>query len=202
MLLSAAFCPPVEYFALLANSPVVYIEACENYQKQSWRNRCRILSTNGPLDLTVPAVHPGGLFRETKIESTTPWLPKLQKALDSAYYSSPFFEFYREPFYELFETGSDSLWNLDIGITNWLCSKFGISPQILQTAEYEAVAKEDFRSVIHPKRSNSILSDLGLGRPYHQVFKQKFGFVPGLSAIDLLFCEGPDSVLWLKQNEF
>ena len=52
-LLSTAFCPPIEYFALLAEYSSVYIEACESYAKQSWRNRCRILSANGPLDLTV-----------------------------------------------------------------------------------------------------------------------------------------------------
>ena len=47
MLVSTAYFPPVEYFALLAKYSVVYVEACENYIKQTWRNRCRILSARG-----------------------------------------------------------------------------------------------------------------------------------------------------------
>ena len=55
--------------------------------------------------------------------------------------------------------------------------------------------KESF----HPKRPDSILSSLGLERPYFQVFADRFGFTPGLSVLDLLFNEGPDSLLWLKR---
>ena len=34
-------------------------------------------------------------------------------------------------------------------------------------------------------------------RPYYQVFSDKFGFIPGLSVLDLLFNEGPDAVSYL-----
>ena len=59
-------------------------------------------------------------------------------------------------------------------------------------------AAEDFREVIHPKRENTIMRDLSLERPYWQVFRDKFGFVPGLSIMDLLFNEGPESICWLR----
>jgi len=42
------------------------------------------------------------------------------------------------------------------------------------------------------------LADLGLERPYYQVFRDRLGgFTPRLSILDLLFNEGPDSILWL-----
>lgn len=42
------------------------------------------------------------------------------------------------------------------------------------------------------------MQDLGLERSYWQVFRDKFGFVPGLSIMDLLFNEGPESICWLR----
>ena len=57
---------------------------------------------------------------------------------------------------------------------------------------------EDLRDIIHPKRPNTILEDLSLKKPYFQVFARKYGFVPNLSIMDLLFNEGPDAILYLK----
>ena len=56
----------------------------------------------------------------------------------------------------------------------------------------------DLREMIHPKRPDTILKDLALEKPYFQVFAQKHGFQSGLSIMDLLFNEGPDSILYLK----
>jgi hypothetical protein len=58
---------------------------------------------------------------------------------------------------------------------------------------------DDLREVIHPKRSNTILSDMDLEKPYFQVFSRKYGFKSDLSIMDLLFNEGPDSILYLKK---
>ena len=53
--------------------------------------------------------------------------------------------------------------------------------------------------MIHPKRSNSILKDLELEKPYYQVFSAKHGFIPDLSIMDLLFNEGPEAIVYLKK---
>ncbi len=209
MLLSTAFCPPVEYFALLAEYSSVYLEACESYCKQSWRNRCRILSANGPLDLSFPVVrHPrsgaaspperGPLITEVLVDYSVPWVAKMERAIDSAYYSSPFFEFYRDALFGILDRKPGTLWELDLLTIKWLCLKFGIGTEIIPTPCWQEEAGEDYRGVIHPKRANTILRDKGLERPYWQVFGEKFGFTPGLSALDLLFNEGPDSILYLK----
>ena len=228
--LSTAFCPPVEYFAVLAGYSTVFLDSSENYNKQSWRNRCRILSEAGPLDLIVPVVHGGSrLITDIEVEYTTPWIPKMERAIASAYDSSPFFEFYRDGLFGILESRPATLWELDRQIIDWLCGKIGIqsaegfaferratlgnvrggdpskmggmSSGAANRIEGNPAADEpvlDLRDAIHPKRSNTILKDMGLERPYWQVFRERFGFVGGLSVLDLLFNEGPDSILYLK----
>lgn len=196
VLLSTAFCPPVEYFAVLAGYSSVFIDSGENYQKQTWRNRCRILTGSGPQDLMVPVVHGSGrAITEIQVEYTTPWVVKFERAVASAYDSSPFFEFYRDEFFAILDSHPATLWELNSRITKWICRKIGI-PKGECTS---AAALLDLRDAIHPKRPNTILADMGLGRPYWQVFRERFGFTPGLSVLDLLFNEGPDSILWLQR---
>ena len=201
MLLATAYFPPIEYFALLARYSVVYMEACENYQKQSWRNRCRILTANGVESLNVPVVHENGTFslpiKEIRVEYTTPWVLRTERAIESAYSSSPFFIYYKDALFSILDSHPETLWELNRRLIDFFCAKIGISPSILETADYSQAA-EDYRELIHPKRPNTIMRDLGLERPYWQVFRDKFGFVPGLSIMDLLFNEGPESICWLR----
>lgn len=248
MLLTTAYFPPVEYFALLAKYSVVYMEACENYQKQSYRNRCRILTSNGVEALNVPVVHENGTFslpiKEIRVDYSTPWVLRTERAIESAYSSSPFFIYYRDALFAILDSHPATLWELNRRIIDFFCAKIGIAPQIMETTEYlpfsavklsstsaenapannsltasaltaarvappsaenasagatpAAALPYDLRNVIHPKRPNSIMQDLGLDRPYWQVFREKFGFVSGLSIMDLLFNEGPESISWLR----
>ena len=198
MLLTTAYFPPIEYFALLAKYSVVYMEACENYQKQSWRNRCRILTANGPESLNVPVVHENGTFslpvKEIQVEYTTPWVLRTERAIESAYRSSPFFIYYKDALFGILDSHPETLWELNRRIIDFFCAKIGISPVIRETTSFDPSEITD----IHPKRANTIMRDLGLERPYWQVFRDKYGFVPGLSIMDLLFNEGPESICWLR----
>ncbi|MCX6223962.1 MAG: WbqC family protein, partial [Bacteroidia bacterium] len=54
--LTTSYLGPVEYYRLLSGAETANIEAFENYEKQSWRNRFRILSANGPIDLSIPII--------------------------------------------------------------------------------------------------------------------------------------------------
>ena len=206
-LLSTAFCPPIEYFAVLAGYSSVYMEASESYVKQSWRNRCRLLTANGPQDFTVPVVHPATPAKmgigEVRVEYSTPWVAKFEKAVESAYGSSPYYIYYADEFFAILDSRPTTRWELNAGIISWLCRRIGIAPEIIPTTAYYPVEAKgsgfmDLRETIHPKRPNSILVEMGLGRPYWQVFRERFGFTPGLSVLDLLFNEGPETIGWLR----
>lgn len=195
--LTIAYFPPVEYFALLAKYSSVYMEACENYQKQSYRNRCRIYAADGVQSLNFPVRHVGGSIsvpiRDVLVDYSVPWIQKTKRCIDTAYRSSPFFDYYRDSLYSVLDGRPETLWDLDMSIIAYFMQKIGLKTVILPTADYAPEHVD-----IHPKRPNSILCDLGLERPYYQVFSGKFGFIPNLSVMDLLFNEGPGAIDYLR----
>ena len=178
---------------MLAKNSVVYLEACESYRKQTWRNRCRILTANGPMDLRVPVVHDGArLITDIRVDWSTDWLRQAEYAIDSAYYSSPFFIYYRDELFALLDQRPDTLWEMNLSIIDFFCRKIGIAPQIVPTTDFVLSPEGDCRDLLSPKHPGPETV-----RPYWQVFKDKFGFVPGLSVMDLLFNEGPESLAYL-----
>ena len=213
MILSTAYGPPVAWFALLARdmtlsadrvSPsTVFLEACENYQKQSYRNRCYIQAGDGVQMLQVPVVHAGSMgITQVRVDYSTPWLVRTQRSLDAAYYTSAYYEYYRDELFARMEERPALLWDWNLSLVRFLLEKTGVACHLVPTSSFVAPAAagpDDFRAVIHPKRPDVVLSSLGLERPYFQVFADRFGFTPGLSTLDLLFNEGPDSLLWLKR---
>lgn len=181
----------------------VQLEACENYQKQSYRNRCYILASDGVQMLQVPVVHGDSwLITDVRVDYSTPWVIRTQRALDTAYETSAYYEFYRDDVFALLDARPQTLWELNLSTLRFLLRKTGIACQISSTVEFAAPgADDDYRLAIHPKRPDSILADLGLSRPYYQVFRDRMGgFTPNLSCLDLLFNEGPDSIMWLKRG--
>ena len=173
------------------------MEACENYQKQSYRNRCHFYAENGVQALNFPVKHVGGTFnlpiREIEVDYTTPWVVKTERCIETAYRSSPFFEYYRDELFAILDSHPVTLWDLDMRIIRFFMSKIGLGTEILLTESYAPDHVD-----IHPKRPDSILSELGLDRPYYQVFSEKHGFISGLSVMDLLFNEGPESICYLR----
>ena len=217
MLLSTAYFPPVEYFAKIAEgftlSPaevkpsVIYIEACEHYKKQTYRNRFKFYAANGVQSLSFPVVGGEGaqrlLITDVEVDWSTPWLVRTERAIAAAYESSAYFDHYRDGLFSLLEKRPRTLFEFNLSILEYFLEKTGIRAEIRFTDEFtpegSSVYGEDLREVIHPKRSNTILEDLSLAKPYFQVFARKYGFVPNLSIMDLLFNEGPDSILYLKR---
>lgn len=220
ILLETAFLPPVSYFAAIAEeftlSPgrvnsfipsIVYMESCENYQKQSYRNRCRIYAAGGVEALSIPVVHENGTYSlpitHLKIDWSTLWLLRMKRAIASAYESSPWFDDYKEEFFGILDRRHEYLFDLNLDLIRFFLKKTGIDAEIRFTETFTSrdggQYGRDLRGIIHPKRPNTILKDLGLEKPYWQVFSLKYGFKSDLSIMDLLFNEGPESILWLKK---
>ncbi len=193
---------------------VVYIEACENYQKQSYRNRCRFYAADGVQALSFPIIHEGGTHKlpisEVRVDYSTPWLQQHQRAIVSAYRTSAYFEYYQDELFAIMDDRPERLIDLNMALLRFFIEKTGLAVDLRKTSEFSpegiltegdggVVVCDDLRESIHPKRPNSILADLELEKPYFQVFSRKYGFKSDLSIMDLLFNEGPDSILYLKK---
>lgn len=199
VVLSTAFLPPVEWFRAAALSSCVLLEGCETYQKQSYRTRSRILTAGGVETLNVPVAHGGSRqIRDMVVDYSEPWVQRIERALTAAYMSSPFFIYYQDDLFPLLRSGEESLFEYNLKLIQVLAELLGLRLDVKVTQEFVPVYGEgyfDFRNSIHPKRP--VPSELLLGRPYYQVFSSKFGFVPSLSVLDLLFNEGPNAISFL-----
>ncbi len=182
----------------------VLLEACENYQKQSYRNRCYILAADGVQMLQVPVVHGDSWgITDVQVDYSTPWVVRTQRALDTAYETAAYYEYYRDDVFALLDARPSTLWELNLSTIRFLLNNIGIACELKPTRDFAAPdsVADDFRYAIHPKRPDDVLATLGLERPYYQVFRDRMGgFTPRLSALDLLFNEGPDSILWLSHS--
>jgi hypothetical protein len=204
-LLSTAYFPPVEYFVAMVNNKRVKLEQYESYSKQSYRNRCNIFASDGTLSLTIPVITAGNNtpIRDIKIDYSKKWLLQHKRALVSAYMSSPFFEYYQDDIFNVLESGEEYLFDMNCRLMDVLMDNLGIAPEISLTDEYVPASLLesdvlDYRESIHPKKVSPIFGKEIEEKPYYQVFSQKYGFISGLSILDLLFNEGPEACRYLK----
>jgi hypothetical protein len=175
------------------------MEVCENYPKQTYRNRCHIASANGIQALTVPVEKPATpkcFTRDVRISGHGNWRHVHWNALVSAYKTSPFFEYLEDDFRPFYEKKYNFLTDFNEALQDVICNILDISPDITRTAVYEPAVENDFRNVIDPRHP---LPDPDFEAvPYHQVFRDRHGFLPNLSIVDLLFNMGKEGVMMLQ----
>ena len=200
-ILSTTYFGPVQWYQKLARHGSVLMEGCENYQKQTFRNRCVIATANGPQALTIPVVRgDSDCLRDIRISDHGNWRHVHWHALLSAYSESPFFEYYADDIRPFFERRWTFLHDLNMDICRKICELVDIRPDIRYTDEYMPAAALpphviDYRDAIRPK--NPLPDDDFEPRPYYQVYARKHGFQPNMSILDLLFNMGPESIFYL-----
>ena len=199
-LLATAYLPPVEYFALLLSENAA-IEREERYQKQSYRNRTVIMNGNGALNLIIPTIHDGrmGIVKDVRIEYVTPWQRAHWRSIESAYNNTPYYLYYKDALKPFFEREYEYLFDFNLQLIQTLMQLLRLDREIQTTTTFTPYTSEDTRLLIHPKHSRKEDYPFRLKTPYYQVFEDKFGFVPNLSVIDLLFNEGPQAATYLRQ---
>lgn len=206
ILLSTAYFPPVQYVSKFLQFEKIYIEQHENFTKQTYRNRCEILAANGPVSLVIPVVKGRGSkikIRDLKISYDTDWQRNHWRTIFSAYNSSPFFEFYRDEISPFFEKKWKFLFDYNLAILESICELIEIDFNVELTHDFEKVDSNtlNFREAISPKKQKAKHDPDFHPNEYTQVFAEKFGFVPNLSILDLLFNEGPNSYNILERSK-
>ena len=203
VLLSSLYLAPVQYYSKLFRAERAVIETDDNYQKQTYRNRCIIAAANGSLPLSIPVDKPKGVklkMRDIKIADHGNWQHFHWNAIISAYNSSPFFEYYKDDFYHFYEKQTTFLFDLNEELRTLICNLLNIETPITYTSSFVQQSDTntiDLREAIHPKRDWRNTDKEFVARPYYQVFADKRPFIENLSIIDLLFNMGNESRLFL-----
>ena len=226
VLLSTTYFGPIQWYQKLYRAECVQIEQRESFQKQTYRNRCLIATTQGVQALTVPIerLSTVNYIKDIRISDHGNWRHLHWNALQSAYGESPFFEYYQDDIRPFYEKRWDYLLDFNEAIRVKMCELIDIQPKVdyskeftvyrLQITDDYTVGSERLASIssvnCKPSTVNYIKDYRSAirpknpeadpdfeSRPYYQVWQQKNGFLANLSILDLLFNMGNESVFYL-----
>lgn len=198
-LIYPTYFPNLVHFVAMVNSDTVYFEVYDTYQKQSYRNRTEIYGANGKLALTVPVSYTQKnrqLYKDVRIANENQWQQQHLKSLQSAYSMSPFFEFYIDDLMPFFEKRFDYILDFNLKCFEVLLESLQLNLITSKTLLFQKDPKDknDFRKLVNRNY------ELDLFQPYTQVFTEKHGFISNLSILDVLFNEGPNVELYLRNQ--
>lgn len=193
-LFSIAYAPPIIYFHFLKKANSSKIEAFENYQKQSFRNRCIILSAQGKQSLQIPIQHKQSkLIRDIEISYSENWQTQHWKSLKTCYNSSPYFEHYDYLIQPILEKKEKYLFDYNLNLLELLIDFLALElPELTSEWIGNPIDIIDLRDQIHPKKKIEVELNY-----YPSSFDVSIENKEHLSIFDLLFNQGPDSIMFL-----
>ena len=199
ILLQPTYFSPIIQYVAIAKSKEIVFEVEDNFQKQTYRNRCYIYTANGKHLLNVPIQHSKGIKQKTKdikIDYKDDWHKLHLKTLQTAYSSSPFFEYYIDDLRPVFEKRIPFLLDLNLKCHEIIMDSLQLKIPYNKTTEYiKEMNDSDLRNLAVAKSNQ----EFNLER-YIQVFEQNHGFISNLSILDLLFMEGPNALNYLESQ--
>jgi len=202
ILIHPSYFPSIIQMTAMVQADKVIFEIEDNYQKQSYRSRTYIAHSNGTLLLNITVKHStDGSKLKTKeviIENAFPWQIQHWKLLESAYRTSPYFEYYEDDLKPLFFNKETSLLDFNLKAFTLICELLDLEIDYSFSKEYfKNPEQTDLRYLANPKlKTNFNLQN------YNQVLNKNNEFHPNLSILDLLFNEGPNAVNYLENQSF
>ncbi len=184
------------YWQQWLNDTDALIEQWETFPKQTERNRCTIAGANGIEQLTIPVERQHGRQLKTRdihITYQENWQHRHRQAFKSAYQHSAFYDYYAEFFDPFYTKKYNFLLDFNIGLMEVCLKLLDIKKTIRLTDDYIGISY-----------SQSPIADSTIRIPdYYQVFQDRYGFLPDMSIIDMLFNTGPEArdILKVKSND-
>jgi len=194
LIIDLQYFPSIISYKISSKSSNIIFEQYEFYQKMSFRNRCQIASAQGRINLSIPLAKGRDqktLMKDVRIADTYSWQDQHWKTILACYSRSPWFEYYRDELEQLYSRPFIFLKDWNLACFEWTCRALALPVRVAFTEawrpEYEGEWL-DLRGKLAPK--NILETDLAVPVVYRQVFEEITGFIPNLSILDLLFCEG------------
>lgn len=200
VLLQPTYFSPIIQYVAIAKSREIIFEIEDNFQKQTYRNRCYIYTANGKHSLNIPIQHSRGIKQKTKdikIDYKDDWRKLHLKTLKTAYSSSPFFEFYIDDLRPIFEKRIPFLLDFNLKCHDFMMDALQLEIPTSKTTEFlKETEYLDIRylAIAKPEKIVNL-------KNYYQVFNANHGFISNLSILDLLFMEGPNALNYLENQK-
>jgi hypothetical protein len=192
-LFATSYLPSIEYVTLLSKCYRFSIDENDVWKRQSLRNRTFILSPNGVQMLTVPVCHPTTdkiLTKDIKISYDLPWIRTHKGALEAAYNTSAFFDFFKDDLWAIFDKHPTHLVELNHEILKLLLSRFKLANKLSKIPPTENEELKTLNAICNSSNNVPVLLDKTHFKSYPQVFSYKFDFMINLSSLDLLSNKG------------
>lgn len=205
VLTDCQYFPSIILFKKVIDFSNVEFDIYDIHRKMSFRNRCTIAGGAGPVNLSIPLVEGRNQRRplkEVRIDNKTGWQGQHWKTITSCYNRSPWFEFYKHELEILYRQPADWLYEWNRKCWDWVVEKLGLEIETKWSEpgnpSTENTRYLDWRNKLLPRTIN-----VAFPEPirYRQVFEDRIGFLPHLSILDLLFCEGRRTVEILKSSK-
>lgn len=200
-LIHPTYFPNILTFSYIMHHAICW-EVEDNYQKQTFRNRTYISTDRGKHILSIPIVHVGKTkgrqkYKDVILDNSYPWQRQHWRTLETAYRTSPFFEFYEDEIKPLYTQPFKNLldFNLKTIETIFDCLQLEMPMNTSELYEENPSNIHDYRYLVSAKLKHKLNLE-----PYIQVFGDRHGFIPNLSILDLLFNLGPNTIEYLNKE--
>lgn len=204
LIVESQYFPSVILFKKSIEVLNVKFDIYEPWRKMSFRNRCVVAGSNGPINLSIPVLEgreQKKLLKEVMIDNRKPWQSQHWKTITSCYKRSPWFDFFEPELDGLYRQPVELLTDWNRTCFEWVIKKLGLSIHVDFLKYIPGVEPSgemvDWRNKLTPK---SLQTDFPDPVRYRQVFEERIGFIPHLSILDLLFCEGKNAKKVLSIN--
>ncbi|WP_370090146.1 WbqC family protein [Ekhidna sp.] len=198
LLIEPHYLGSVEYYVLLAQHDEVHFEINDSFPKQTYRNRAYFLTSNKVQPLIIPVKYSNGMpTKDVTIDHSQRWVKDHWGAFYSGYGKAPFFEYFSEDFRTIWDNQIKYLIDLNLKFNEQMFKILQLSASVKLTEDFAHSSSYDFRNMIIPKKP---FTDRKIYKPapYTQLFGDTF--VPNLSIVDLIMCEGPNAAQILTNS--
>ena len=137
---------------------------------------------------------------DVEIDYGQKWLNNHIRSIQSAYGKAPFFEYYADEFFEILLKRPAKLLELNKEILTKCLELIELQIEVKyidNIDKFPKISTYNAKNVIHPKKKLA-KSELYTPQNYFQVFGKNF--VPNLSILDLIFCEGTEAGRLIKKT--
>ncbi len=191
------------------------------FKKNEWQNRNRIRTSTGWQWLTVPVLqHFGQRITDVAINPTASWQAQHLRALEVHYARAPFRDRYLPGLRRIYEQQWNRLCDLNLAVIRWMLDSFGMTTPLHCASEWTAREEATDRLVdlcravgasrylagpgadgyMNKPRFEASGVRLEMQAFHHPLYQQVYEpFEPNLSAVDLLFMQGPEALATLRQ---